>query len=86
MDEIVLRDLDQEIVTRLAERAAGNNRPIEQEIAHVLRQALGPADDLSERRRDAARAAARAREIAAMTPPGVAQTDSVLLIREDRDR
>ncbi|WP_336488475.1 hypothetical protein [Methylobacterium nigriterrae] len=61
-------------------------RGLDQEIEHVLRQALSRSSDLSDRRRDAARLAARAREIAAMTPAGVAQTDSVLLIREDRDR
>jgi len=30
--------------------------------------------------------AERARRIAAMTPKGIVQTDSTLLIREDRDR
>lgn len=86
MDEIVLRDLDQEIISKLTEQAADNNRPLEREIEHVLRQALGQVEILPDRPRDAARLAARAREIAAMTPTGVAQTDSVILIREDRDR
>ncbi|WP_375456496.1 hypothetical protein [uncultured Methylobacterium sp.] len=86
MDDIVLRDLDAEIVSKLAERATENNRPLEREIEHLLRQALDPAGEFPDRRRDAARLAARARDIAAMTPAGVVQTDSVVLIREARDR
>jgi antitoxin FitA len=82
MDEIVLRDLDQEVVAKLAERAADNNRPLEQEIALVLRQSVQGPD----RRRDAETMVAMARRIAAMTPSGVPQTDSVDLIREERDR
>ena len=82
MDEIVLRDLDREVVAKLTERAADNNRPLEQEIALVLRQSVQRSD----RRRDAGAMVAMARRIAAMPPPGVPQTNSVDLIREERDR
>lgn len=86
MTEIVLRDLDGETVTRLAERAANNRRPIEQEIADVLRQAMQRPETVFDRRTDAVRLAARAREIAAMTPAGVEQTDSAILVRDEWDK
>jgi antitoxin FitA len=70
--------VDDATLARLAEDARMHGRTIEQEAAEALR--LGTAT-LS--REDFIR---RADQIAGMTPSGVKQTDSTLLLREDRDR
>jgi antitoxin FitA len=77
MATITIRNLDAGTVKALKARAKANNRSLEAELRHVLAQAarrLEPLDLLL-----------RADRIAAMTPP-VPQTDSVKLLREDRNR
>lgn len=74
---IVLEGLDGELMEKLTRLANTRKVSVEDQIVTVLKDALG-------RRRDSL--ADRADEIAAMTPKGVSQTDSVVLIREDRDR
>ena len=54
-------------------------RSLEAELRHVLTQAADQHERMAAFRRDAAR-------IRAMTPKDRPQTDSTLLIREDRDR
>ena len=53
--------------------------PIDQQAELLIREALA-------HRRDRQGMVQRLREVRAMTPPGVEQTDSVTLLREDRDR
>ncbi len=78
MPTVTVRDIDQETLERLKKRAAEEHRSLSAEIRKILQeQASRPTR--SER-------LARVKEIAAMTPEGVPQTDSALLIREDRDR
>lgn len=70
--------VDDATLARLAERARRHGRTIQEEAAEALRlasEALPPDEFVR-----------RAEAIAAMTPKGVRQTDSTLLIREDRDR
>ena len=76
MANLTIRNLDDAVVERLKTRAKANNRSLEAEVHTILELTVGTA----------ARKAfiQEARRIAAMTPK-VPQTDSTLLIREDRD-
>jgi plasmid stability protein len=77
MATLTIRNLDDAVVERLKKRAKDNERSLEAEIRTLL-------TNMSEHpsRKDFI---ALAKRIAAMTPD-VPQTDSVELIREDRDR
>lgn len=78
MATVTIRDLDDKIVAKLKARAKSNHRSLEAE----LRELLSGIIKEQERRQ---RFLAKIDRIAAMTPK-VAQTDSVLLLREDRRR
>jgi plasmid stability protein len=69
--------VDSATLARLEEKAKAHGRSVAEEAAETLRQAT----DTPTR----AEMLKRFDEIAAMTPKGVKQTDSTLLIREDRD-
>jgi antitoxin FitA len=79
MANLTIRNVDDDIVEALKARAKSNNRSLESEIRQIL---------VDQARRPSWRGAElleRAKRIAAMTP-NVPQTDSVELLREDRDR
>ena len=76
MAQVIIRKLDDEIVRRLKHRARAKRRSLEQELREIRCMAAKP--DLAEFRDFAA--AMRARYA------GVAQTDSVELVREGRER
>lgn len=78
MATVTIRDLDDKIVAKLKARAKSNHRSLEAE----LRELLSSSVKEQERRQ---RFLAKVDRIASMTPK-VAQTDSVLLLREDRRR
>ncbi len=78
MATLTIRNLDEKTVERLKQHARQNERSLEAEVRHVLNNA---AQTLTHRE-----FWARADAIAAMTPRDIAQTDSVTLLREDRDR
>jgi antitoxin FitA len=77
MASLTIRNLDEEVVERLKQRAATNKRSLEAELRDVLTAVVrqGSAFDLR----------AYAERIAAMTPKR-AQTDSTVLLRGDRRR
>ena len=77
MANVTIRNLDDQVVARLKERAKANNRSLEAELREILTREVG---SMTRQER-----VALARRIAAMTP-NVPQTDSVELLREDRDR
>ena len=77
MATLTIRNLDDDVVARLKSRAVDHGRSLEAELRVLLSEAS--------QRMTMAEFRARAKEIAAMTPD-VPQTDSVLLLREDRDR
>ena len=79
MTQIVLDHIDEATLASLSELAKLNHVSIQEQAARILAEAL----DMGERRRRRVESAAR---IAAMTPKNVVQTDSVILLREDRDR
>jgi plasmid stability protein len=70
--------IEDELRTKIEDLARINGRSLEDEIATLLRKAVQ-----IERPETAYEAAVR---ISAMTPKGVKQTDSLTLLREDRDR
>ncbi len=78
MGSLTIRDLDDRVIKRLRAQAKVNRRSLEDEIRYVLTQQVG-------RRVRVAAFRERTREIARMTT-GTPQTDSVVLLREDRSR
>jgi antitoxin FitA len=79
MANLTIRNVDDEVVEMLKAKAKAHNRSLEAEIRQFL---------VDQARRPSWRGAElleRAKRIAAMTPD-VPQTDSVELLREDRDR
>lgn len=77
MANLTIRNLDDEVVTQLKERAKARNRSLEAELREILTDAVKPSTAISLRE--------LAERIAEMTPD-VPQTDSAELIREDRNR
>jgi plasmid stability protein len=79
VNTLTIDKLSPETWRSLEERARAHRKSIEEEVAEIIEKALGVHHGADWRRESAER-------IAAMTPKGVEQTDSTLLIREDRDR
>lgn len=79
MGVITIHSLDEGLVEQITRLAEANRHSLEQEVVSLLQDGLrkrAQHDDLVD----------RIKQIAAMTPKGVPQTDSVDLLREDRDR
>jgi predicted transcriptional regulator len=78
MPNITIKEIDDELLERLTELAKARRVSVEKHIVSVLRDSVarGSRSWLAE----------RADAIASMTPKNVEQTDSTILIREDRDR
>ncbi len=79
MTQIVLDHIDDAVIAKLAELARANRLSVAEQAQKLLVEAV----DMVERRQRRLEIADR---IAAMTPKGIVQTDSTILIREDRDR
>ena len=77
MASVTIRNLDDDVVTKLKARAKAHNRSLEAELRVILDDAARGKSNRDFR--------ALADRIAAMTPD-VPQTDSVDLLRELRDR
>jgi len=78
MGTLTIRELDDSVVERLKARAKAHNRSLEGEVRMLL-------TEIAEGRSKVGRLRDIAEQIAAMTPPGVDQSDSTELIRRDRD-
>lgn len=76
MGQVLVRNLDDQVISALRQKAELHGHSLEQE----LRQTLTAAARLT-----AAERVALARRIREMTPTGVTQSDSAELIRHDRD-
>jgi plasmid stability protein len=72
-------DFDLKTIEALERRATAHGHSIEDEVRKMVADAVKPRLSREEFIR-------RAEAVAAMTPKGIKQTDSTLLIREDRDR
>ena len=78
MGNLTIRNVDDHIIEQLKAQAKANQRSLEGEIRHLLTQQvnrLGRVADFRE----------RTRQLLSVTD-GTVQTDSVDLLREDRDR
>lgn len=78
MGNLTIRNLDDRVIEHLKAQAKANQRSLEGEVRYVLMQQV-------DRRARIADFRERTREIAQLTA-GTPQTDSVTLLREDRDR
>jgi plasmid stability protein len=76
MAQIIVRNLDDQVVRSLKTKAELHGKSLEQQLREILAEAarLTPAEKV-----------ALSRRARAMTPSGVAQSDSAELIRRDRD-
>jgi antitoxin FitA len=79
MTQLVLDHLDDATLARLSLLTKVNRLSVQEQAERILKETL----DARERRRRRVESATR---ISAMTPKDVVQTDSVVLLREDRDR
>ena len=79
MATINVRRLDDDVVQRLKQRAARNNRSLESELRHILQRAVD--DGMSTRRAAFRTLATKLRR----NTEGRVQTPSEILIRADRD-
>lgn len=79
MGQVLIRNLDDALLQGYRDAAKANKRSLEAE----LRAALERARPVTPERRE--ELIERLRKIRAMTPKGVKQTPSEILIREDRD-
>jgi plasmid stability protein len=79
VNAITIRTISDETVARIEELAALHQRTVEEEAAAILERAVRESLTREE-------ANLLCEQIAAMTPRNVPQTDSVDLLREDRDR
>ncbi|MET7247442.1 hypothetical protein ABZT49_29235 [Methylobacterium sp. EM32] len=80
MRDLTIRNVDDETVEQIASLAQRHGHSVEHEVLMLLREALSTTAARPRSRAEAAR------QIAALAPRGVNQTDSALLVREDRDR
>ncbi len=78
MGSLTIRNLDDRVIEHLKAQAKANRRSLEGEVRYVLTQQV-------DRRARIADFRERTREIARLTA-GTPQTNSVTLLREDRDR
>jgi hypothetical protein len=79
MGTVTLHEFDDALLRSISELAERNGRTVEREIEELLRESLSYSFPRANLRQLMDR-------IAAMTPPGAAQTDSVELLRLDRGR
>ena len=78
MGNLTIRNLDDRIIEQLKVQAKQNHRSLEGEIRHLLTQQVDRVGRIVDFRE-------RTRKLASLTT-GTRQTDSVKLLREDRDR
>lgn len=78
MGSLTIRNLDDRVIDHLKAQAKANQRSLEGEVRYVLTQQV-------DRRARIADFRERTREITQLTAT-TPQTDSVTLLREDRDR
>jgi len=77
MAQLLIRNLEDDVVTALKKRAAAEGKSLEQSLRDLLQEAALP---------EVARRLAIIDRIRAMGPESKRQSDSTKMIREDRDR
>ena len=78
MGSLTIRNLDDSVINQLKAEARANERSLEAEVRYVLTRRAGRRTRIGEFRE-------RTYQLSRMAPEGP-QTDSVELLREDRDR
>lgn len=78
MGNLTIRNLDDHVIELLKGQARTNQRSLEGEVRHVLTQSVDRHGRIAEFRE-------RTRKLLSLTA-NTSQTDSVELLREDRDR
>ena len=78
MGTLTIRNLDDEVIEKLKAQAKSNHRSLEGEVRHALTKRANPLGRIGEFRD-------RTRRLQSLNP-GRKQTDSVELLREDRNR
>ena len=78
MGNLTIRNLDGQVIERLKAQAKANQRSLEGEVRHLLTQHVDRAGCIVEFRE-------RTRQLVSLTKDS-RQTDSVELLRDDRDR
>lgn len=76
MAEVLIRNIEDDVIERLKLKAKLHGRSLEQELREILRQATPLTVEQK---------LALSKLAQEMTPKGVVQTPSEILIREDRD-
>ncbi|MEK9679122.1 MAG: Arc family DNA-binding protein, partial [Rhodospirillaceae bacterium] len=76
MPTLTIRNVEEDVMEQLKKRAKQNERSLEAEVRQILKRET--------RLLSGAEAIALSRRLTAMTPKDVKQTDSALLLREDR--
>lgn len=82
MATLTIRNIDDDVVERLKQRAKANNRSLEAELRQIATEAAEASADRKMSTTELIKAARRIREMTRDVP----QTDSAELIRADRDR
>ena len=78
LGNLTIRNLDDQVIDQLKAQAKDNQRSLEGEIRHMLTERVDRRYRLAEFRE-------RTRQLASLTA-NTPQTDSVTLLRDDRDR
>ena len=81
MDDKITIELDTAALDALSRMAEAHGRSIDEELRAIVTERVVVRPKMTPEE-----ALRRSREIRAMTPKGVKQTDSLVLLREDRDR
>lgn len=76
MGQIIIRNLEEDVIEGLKLRASLEGKSLEQLMREVAKAAVPLTGEAR---------GALVRRLQALTPKGVSQTDSTILIREDRD-
>ena len=78
MGNLTVRNLDDRVIERLKAQAKANQRSLEGEVRHVLTQQVDRPGRIADFRE-------RTRWLVSLTA-GTSQSDSAVLLREDRNR
>ncbi len=78
MGTLTVRNMDDHVIEKLKKQAKANHRSLEGEVRHLLTQQFDRLTRIAAVRE-------RSRQLISLTTD-LAQTDSVDLLREDRDR
>jgi len=82
VETLTISDLDESTLDALRQKAEQDGKSVEEEAADLIRKGLNEPQPAWDREA----VIAELQRVAAMTPKDVKQTDSAILLREDRDR